>query len=350
MKNIKKFISNPNELSFISIIFVLSAIVYTVYIINSTASLSPQRSRAGSDICTANFTVYDIPTKTPTKTPTPTLPLITLTKTPTHTPPVIKTPTPTVPVGGCINYGVDEHSNDNCSNIITIDLQSQNPVKLLKPYFCATDGVCDAEGMDNKSYVYMVANKKSKSIYKVNKSTGGLPKVIDLKNSPRMEGLSFRKNDPSNIVWGGSPNQQGIYKIDLTTGQVVLKGGQNIWIKTISWNNAGTKLFVSNRTKLFRFTYDPNSDSFSQDNFNVTLPGPTDAMDMTADGYIVGGYKSGGELIFYFLNPVDGKQVGGLNKMSLNSLNNQIKTATKSCGDSLTNLDGFTWLCGNKPK
>ena len=61
MKNIKKFVFNIHELSFISLIFVLSALIYTVYVLKSSPSVAPQKTQAGSSVCRADFQVVPKP-------------------------------------------------------------------------------------------------------------------------------------------------------------------------------------------------------------------------------------------------------------------------------------------------
>src|SRR3989338_3753905 len=55
MKYLRKFISNVNELSYISLILVLSALIYTVYVLNSRTDINPQRSRAAGPTPTSIF-------------------------------------------------------------------------------------------------------------------------------------------------------------------------------------------------------------------------------------------------------------------------------------------------------
>ncbi|OGG03254.1 hypothetical protein A2W14_07060 [Candidatus Gottesmanbacteria bacterium RBG_16_37_8] len=55
MKKIKKFVFNIHELSFISLIFVLSALIYTVYILNSSSNVAPQKTQAAGAICKTEF-------------------------------------------------------------------------------------------------------------------------------------------------------------------------------------------------------------------------------------------------------------------------------------------------------
>src|SRR3989344_7645437 len=258
MNNLKKFSLDTNKLSLISMLFILIAISYMVYIFNSRSSIAPRRPQAGSNVCVANFVVAPT-TITPTITPTPPMTTIIITITPTPTPPTILTPTgsptPTKPQAGCINYGVIEHSNENCSNIVKIAIDDPNnpTVTKLRTLRCAVDGICDAEAMENESKtVYMMANKNTKTIYQVFKD-GGTKKVITLQSgSPRMEGLSFRSGDRLNIIWGGSPNTGNIYRINLNNGSVETVLDSNIWVKTIAWDNNGVKLYVSTRNKLLR--------------------------------------------------------------------------------------------------
>ncbi|OGK47229.1 hypothetical protein A2963_04145 [Candidatus Roizmanbacteria bacterium RIFCSPLOWO2_01_FULL_40_13] len=208
--------------------------------------------------------------------------------------------------------------------------------------------------MENESKtVYMMANKNTKTIYQVFKD-GGTKKVITLqRGSPRMEGLSFRSGDRLNIIWGGSPNTGNIYRINLNNGSVETVLDSNIWVKTIAWDNNGVKLYVSTRNKLLRFSYN-NDGSITKDNYNVSLPGPTDAMDMTTDGYIVGGYKSGGKLHFYFLNPAN-RSVLSRRSIDLTGYDQQLSsqlsrvTRGSNCSYKTYNLDAFTWLCGARP-
>lgn len=295
---------------------------------------------------------------------TPTPPTITIT--PSITPPTSSI-TPTPPTD-CINLGIDEHSNENLSNLIKIQLTPTKNITLFRTLTCAGDGICDVEGMDNrpgeKNIVYFVANKTTNKIYTVDTrdNSATVNPVVTLQDNRRYEGLSFRPGDAPNFVWGGSPNSgnsPGLYKINLTDGSAAPKGGiegSSIYTKSITWNNDGTKLYVSTHTHLLAFDYNLANDTLNQTRgFSIALPGGnTDAMDMTDDGYIVGSYKSGGELVFYFLNPVlnpaasalqNAQAAGQLYQVSLTDYNNQLALT----GSSFNNLDAFVWLCGNNP-
>jgi len=65
MKNLKKFVFHVNELSLISLIMVLSALIYTVYVMNSDTDISPQKSQAAGPVCYSAFTAVAAPSPTP---------------------------------------------------------------------------------------------------------------------------------------------------------------------------------------------------------------------------------------------------------------------------------------------
>ena len=301
--------------------------------------------------CMADITRITLVTPTPTRTPT-----ITPTK-----PPPTRTPTRTpTPPGGCVNYGIDEYSQGDCFNVLKIDL-SNNTIERKQTYYCKTQNICDGESMDNYgSTPYLFAAKDKPAIYTV-KPDGSLVTKIGLKVGKHYEGITFRKQDNNqNTIWGGSLNN-GIDKINLLTGSIIKSyPGTSMEIKSMVWDNSGTYLYVSQRTadrctRLQRFYYDSAKDTLTKQSFDKSMPGctlgRTDAMDMTTDGYIVGGYKSGQNLIFYFCDPlIDAtscKQVS-YRTISLSSYNAALST-NKICAQSFINLDGFTWMCGKKP-
>lgn len=329
MAKTKKYqlFGNKNERSIVVLMVILAALIYTVYTLQERQNVAPQRSQAaiiGNPVCTADFTVAAGPTLAISPTP--------------------RSPSP--PPSGCLNYGIDEHSGENLSNIISIQLTPSKDISKVNTLYCSSDGICDAEAMDNRgSTVYLVANKKSPALYTINKTPGGSPKVRKIANLNRTyEGLSFRPGDALNLVWGGGRNNH-IYKLNLNGSEVKDYGPAGVTIKTITWDNTGTYLYVSSGNKLHKFFYDLKKDSLAPAG-SYSLPGKTDGMDMTTDGYIVGGYKSGGDLIIYFFDVNRGKVVSA-QRTSLASYN-KILTTTKS-GTQYDNLDAFTWLCGKKP-
>ena len=281
----------------------------------------------------------------------------TVTITPTITPPITVTVTPT-PGAECVNYGIDEHSGSN-SNIISIQLTPIKKIELVKNLTCAA-GICDVEGMDNVGdTVYLVANQNSPKIYtlRLTPPPPTLPIVVALSNKS-YEGLSFFPGE-SSFVWGGSRNSS-IYKIDLSNGSEIEKISGIIDIKTIQWNNLGTILYAAtgktSPNTLRAFNYNASTQTLTNTGYNVTLPGRVDAMDMTDDGYLVLGYRSGGELIFTFFNPVTGQPAGPPYAASLTTYNAQLSSSLVAAGyspgtvdTSFNNLDAFTWLCGNAP-
>lgn len=275
------------------------------------------------------------PPVTKTKTPTPTV-----TKTKTPTPTRTKTPTPTPPQPpptACLNYGVDEHSTSNLSNIIWINLSARQIGKV-NTLTLSGDGVSDAEGMDGN--VYLVANKRSPALYRVNKTVNGRPKVTRVAGLSRAyEGISFKPNQ-SGIIWGGGRNGN-VYRLTLTGAQQKEYTLGVSGLKSIVWDNSGTKLYVSNKTSLITFSYNASTDTFTRGG-SRSLPGPTDAMDMTTDGWIVAGYKSGSSIVFYFLNPTTGQRT--TKTVSLAKYNQQL--LSEGIGTQFSNLDAFTWLCG----
>ena len=330
-KLLPKLIANADRLSLIALIMVMFTLVFTLFVLNTRPSLSPQRSEAaGSETCTFDFTAV------PPASPTPTPPK--------------RTPTPPPPPVGCANFGIDEHSGENLSNIIKIIVSPSKDISLINTLYCSTDGICDAEAMDNKgSTVYLVGNKNSPALYTVNKTKNGTPKVFKIANLNRKyEGLSFRPGDASSLVWGGS-RDGNIYKLNLSGSTIKNYGPAGGTIKSITWNNGGSKLFVSTGNKLLSFTYDPTSDTLTKDNFNASLPGGTDGMDMTTDGYIVGGYESGGDLIMYFCKPNITNNTCKVETSQRVALANYNSTLLKTQNTPYNNLDAFTWLCGSKP-
>jgi len=322
---------------------------FTGYFLDLNGNLSLPDAKCIARITRVTITVTPTPPKI-TRTITPTPPKITRTRTPTP-PKITRTPTPPPPPVGCANYGIDEHSGEELSNIIKIIVSPSKDVSLVNTLYCSSDGICDAEAMDNKgSTVYLVGNKNSPALYTVNKTKDGRPKVFKIANLNRKyEGLSFRPGDASSLVWGGS-RDGNIYKLNLSGTTIKNYGPAGGTIKTITWNNNGSKLFVSTGNKLLSFTYDPTSDTLTKDNnFNASLPGGTDGMDMTTDGYIVGGYKSGGDLIMYFCKPDIANNtcpVATRQRVPLASYNSTLLTTQNT---PYNNLDAFTWLCGSKP-
>ena len=302
------------------------------------------------------------PTRTPTKTPTPSVPGSVPPSPPRMTPTPTITPTPPPPITGCINFGIDEYSNGKCFNVLKIRVVPSPSIAKMKTYWCNPDNICNGESMDattprSDGIVYLSAGE-SPSLYSLNKSTGVLTRKTSL--SRIYEGLSFRIQDGTGIVWGGSLSN-GIDKIDRTNGQVKKHYAPSnlsvtLRIKSMVWNNTGTYLYVSHQsadrcTQLITLKY--QNDALSQEGTPRNMPGcgsgRTDAMDITADGYIVGGYKSGTNLVFYFLNPGTGAQVGTNKTIPLSSYNASLLNSQPQCAQSFTNLDAFAWLCGNKP-
>ena len=334
-------IRKSNELRTISLLLLLSALIYTVYILNNRQNVAPQRSQAVSnaDSCEANFTAVASPSPPPPK--------------------ITRTPTP--PTVGCINLGIDEYSQGNCSNIISIKLSPVKELNILDTLYCNQQGICDAEGMDNTGQTaYLVANKNSPAIYRLKVNPTPSPPTLTKvgKLSKKYEGLSFRPGDNhATTVWGGARDNT-IYKITYrTTGSTEEPKAQvSNDIKSITWNNAGTFLYVSTGNNLLRYKYKADG-SLTQDCpngvcFNKSLPGKTDGMDMTTDGYIVGGYESGNDIVFYFCNPLSDPNkcaVASSQRVSLTNYNQALQKLSPSCSNALDNLDGFTWLCGKSP-
>ena len=127
----------------------------------------------------------------------------------------------------------------------------------------------------------------------------------------------------------------GLYIINLSTGNVIKKFSSGLKIASMTWSKDGNKLYGAVSNNLYRFTYVPATETVTQDNFSASLPGDTDGMDMTNDGWIVG--LNGKNMYFY--NPVTGAVKG---RSTLTSFYNMTSA-------ELGNIDGFSWLCENSP-
>lgn len=219
-------------------------------------------------------------------------------------PPTTGTPPPPT-TGGCVSFGIDEHSNQNLSNIVSID-NTLTVVKKLATHSAATDGVYNIEGMDNHpatGEIYAVANSNH-NLYKVNKTNGSLTLAGRLNPQIKFSDLAFKKDG---TLYGWSKGK-GLYQISLNGTATLVQASNLSDVEGIAWDNSGLYMYLSRTpsgtTSYQLWQYNPTA--ATKIVRYGTLPRDTDTLDFAPSnykgGYLMGAYETSSGVNFYSYN------------------------------------------------
>ena len=191
----------------------------------------------------------------------------------------------------CSFWAIDDE-NGNSSNLFMInDLLTES--SKINSYSCSS-GICDFEAMDRDKNgdLYAVANSV-KSLYKINPNRqdgnpgSNLSFQASLYPEFNITGMSFRKSD--NSLWAWVPGR-GLYTINPAGGAMTLRLASSLdFMHGMAWDNNSQYLYLSMTSpvdyELWRYSAVTNIMELSG-----SLPGDTDALDFSGDGYLYGVY------------------------------------------------------------
>lgn len=213
------------------------------------------------------------------------------------------TPTPgSFLPGVCYTYSMVD-SNGGDSQLIRYDMSTGVGT------YIGTASDLDIEAMDVSpdgptATIYAITRGSvgTSSLYRVNKTTGGLTLVGPTNLTDAIVAASFhpitgqlwiyRKN-----ISGGPTATVGLHTINLTTGaatQQWVGSGSTQW-EGIAWNPSGTLLYTSVDRELY--SWNPSTLAVQQVCGSNFLPGQTEALEFTSNGDLVAGFDANSQLI-----------------------------------------------------
>lgn len=257
------------------------------------------------------------------KAPTPP-PLATNTPSPTATPFVTfppspkPTPTPSPAPLACVNWGNNERSVNNASDIVMMnDLLTS--VTFVKTQSDSATGNHNIEAMDSHPitkvlYAYSKTSSGTHNLYTINTDSsdsiqdGTLTFVAKLSVQRVVTDLSFRKSD--NTLWAWVEGA-GLYTVNTTTGaetKVFSSSLDNV--EGLAWDNSSQYLYISRTptkspisSKYELRRYDPVAKTIS---YYAALPADTDTLDFAPanymGGYLMGAYQTSSQVVVYSYN------------------------------------------------
>ena len=236
------------------------------------------------------------------------------------------------PVKNCKMYGMhDELLND--SQLFIVDDTTQ--AVTVGPQHLGYD----LEGLDAKPIVNLVYAGTGKDsmfgpgvLYKVDLSTGLLTSLgnVQLEDNSQIKdisGLSFNPN--TSMLWGWAQGQ-GLFRLDVDNqSKAQLQWRSKINVEDLSWNLAGTALYLAQQHKILRYDGTDVKQFCALSNRNAKI----EALETTDDGSLL--LAMDGDDVVYTLDLAQSNE----NSKCI------IAPATNIPATSYKDIEGMAWVC-----